>query len=159
MILYYFSNRKNFAPFTHVKFIHWKWIMSETGRDHVLVIEDDAFQLKRLEKILTEEGIKFALFSNGKEAIREILTNSDKYSCILSDIHMNVFNGFDITLFTKKSKKKIPIIFLTADDKKETKLKAKDIGVFDYLVKPYSKERLVQVIKKAFLEFKNQKNE
>ncbi|MBU1078745.1 MAG: response regulator [Spirochaetes bacterium] len=131
--------------------------MSETDKDRVLVIEDDSFHLKRLENILAEAHISFTSFNNGKEAITEILNNSEKYSCILSDIHMDVFNGFDVINLIKKSKKKIPIIFITADDKIETKAKAEVIGIFEYLVKPYSKDVLIHAINKAFQKFKSQK--
>ncbi len=110
----------------------------------VLIVDDEDLARKRLRKMLTDLrpnwNLRFA--ENGSSAVEQV--QIQKPDLILLDIQMPEMSGFDVVKNIENQN--IAIIFQTAHD--EFALKAFEVAACDYLLKPFSYERLEQALKK-----------
>lgn len=113
----------------------------------ILVVEDEKGMLLNLEILLSSEGYVVSTAENGIEAIKEI--EKEVPDLILSDIMMPYVDGFE--LFNKVREEfyleHIPFIFLTAKTDRTSIRNAFELGVSDYLTKPFENEELLKAIK------------
>ncbi len=112
----------------------------------ILLIDDHPVNIRLLQITLEREGYTVFSADNGPEGRRIAETQSPHL--ILLDVHMPGENGFETITRLKEnsSTAAIPIIFLTANDETESKLKGFDLGAVDYIVKPFhSREVLARI--------------
>lgn len=111
-------------------------------KDVILVVEDNSEMRSYIQENLINE---FSIIEakNGQEAFKKALEVVP--DLVITDVMMPLMNGFDLTEKLKNDLKTshIPIIMLTAKADEESKLKGLDLGVDDYLVKPFSKKELI----------------
>jgi signal transduction histidine kinase/CheY-like chemotaxis protein len=113
-----------------------------SGRNIILVVEDNSEMRTYIkENLITEYDVLEC--KNGEEGVRkafEIIPD-----LIITDVMMPVMNGYDLSKKLKNDKRTshIPIIMLTAKADEQSKLEGLDIGVDDYLTKPFSKKELI----------------
>ncbi|HEY9188656.1 MAG TPA: HD domain-containing phosphohydrolase [Ignavibacteria bacterium] len=120
----------------------------------ILVVEDDPTTLKIITKILSSQpGFEVIGATNGKEGL--LLAKDTNPDIIISDYSMPVMDGFELCAAVKSDKDLESTIFilLTAISETDKKVQGFDIGVDDYLVKPYNPSELISKIK-AFLKIK-----
>ncbi|MEM8860083.1 MAG: response regulator [Chloroflexota bacterium] len=105
--------------------------------DKVLVIDDSPEHLSLLTMIMELHGYEITIVQNGVEALH--LALEDPPDIILLDILLPEFDGFEVCKFFKHydDTKDIPIIFISACEDAEFKLKAFASGGDDYLTKPF----------------------
>lgn len=122
----------------------------------ILIIDDKAENLKYLKEVLKEEKYKIKATIDAQFAIDSILENP--VDLILLDIKMPVLNGFDVCKIIKQNDKlkDIPIIFISALDDVDIKVKAFENGGVDYITKPFE-EREVKARIKTQLELSTNK--
>ena len=117
---------------------------------HILVVEDNFMNQKLISKIMDLWECNYTIASGGAEAIE--LTTKEKYDLILMDIHMPEMDGCETTHAIRSDDQnlnfQIPIIALTAAALLDEKNRAFDSGMNDFLTKPFSPERLKQMILK-----------
>lgn len=108
----------------------------------IMIIDDLKENLGLLDKTLSKQGYDIRVFNNPVIALKAIANS--RPDLILLDINMPQMNGFDVCIEIKKDNKAktIPIIFLTAQDDKESKIKAFNYGGVDYITKPFIMEEL-----------------
>ncbi|NLY19838.1 MAG: response regulator transcription factor [Tissierellia bacterium] len=106
----------------------------------VLVCEDEMDLNDIISQKLESDGYSVDSCFDGKEAI-DILSYTD-YDLIILDIMMPKANGFDVLKSLRNAGKDTPVMFLTARDAIEDRVKGLDSGADDYLVKPFSFEEL-----------------
>jgi two-component system sensor histidine kinase/response regulator len=106
-------------------------------RGKILIIDDTPYNLKILSHLLTEKGHEVRKALNEEMALMAIKT--DPPDLILLDILMPDVDGYQICEQLKASKTTadIPIIFLTAVDDVDSKVKAFALGGVDYITKPF----------------------
>jgi len=116
----------------------------------ILFIDDEIPILKVTKLLLSSLGFQAYLVSSGKIAT-EILSDKAKQQeikIIFLDLTMPKMSGLELLEWINKNNIKIPTILQTGiQDKKEIE-KAKKLGIKDYIIKPYSKEQLNQLIVK-----------
>lgn len=115
----------------------------------VLIIEDDVTMLELLRVHLKAVGHAVRVASDAADGIRYIL--ADKPDLILSDVGMPYLDGMELlrALRSDASTMRIPVIFLTGRDDDETLVKARQLGVDDFLTKPIQVEDLLSSIDKV----------
>jgi len=121
--------------------------MSEIQPPRILIVEDEPINLGLIVETLKDCGFELLTAINSEEAISIALSLIP--SLILLDIRIPGMNGFEVCKHLKSvaTTKDIPIIFLTAVNKIEEKVKAFQIGGIDYITKPYEPaEVLARVI-------------
>ena len=110
----------------------------------ILVVDDEV----RIREVVSEyakvSGFECDQASDGLEAIEMVIKND--YDCIVLDIMMPELDGF-IALKRIKEIKNIPVIMLSARQEEYDKLFSFDLGVDDYVTKPFSPKELMARIK------------
>lgn len=102
----------------------------------ILLIEDDKESAKYLVKGLREQGHVIDHAANGKDGL--FLATTEKYDAMIVDRMVPEVDGMTIVQTLRASGNETPILFLTALDKVEEKVKGLRAGADDYLAKPYS---------------------
>lgn len=110
----------------------------------ILIVDDEVKIREVVNEYAKVSGYECDQASNGKDAI-EMVKNND-YDCIILDIMMPELDGFSAC---KKIKaiKNVPVIMLSARQEEDDKLFSFDIGVDDYVTKPFSPKELMARIK------------
>lgn len=120
---------------------------------HILLAEDNELNMEIAEFVLQNGGADVTKAWNGQEAV-ELFRKSayGEFDAILMDIMMPVMNGYEaakkIRSLDREDAKTIPIIAMTANAFMEDRLKAKEAGMNEHIVKPLDVELLIKVIHK-----------
>jgi two-component system, sensor histidine kinase and response regulator len=123
----------------------------------ILIIDDKVENLKYLNEVLKEENYKIKATIDAQFAIDSILENP--VDLILLDIKMPVLNGFEVCNIIKQNDKlkDIPIIFISALDDVDIKVKAFENGGVDYITKPFEEKEIKARIKTQLELFESKK--
>lgn len=111
----------------------------------ILVVDDEEMIRNVIEEYLKNEGYSYIEAANGYEAIDKVKFNSD-IDLIIMDIMMPKLDGFSACKEIKKIKD-IPVIVLSARGEEYDKLLGFDVGIDDYVTKPFSPKELIARIK------------
>ncbi|MGD1853302.1 MAG: EAL domain-containing protein [Leptolyngbyaceae cyanobacterium] len=121
---------------------------SDTLRDtaiygDILIVDDVPPNLDFLSTVLTQQGYKVRSAINGKVALK--IAKAARPDLILLDIRMPDMDGYEVCRLLKASPltQEIPVIFLSALDATDEKVKAFSIGGVDYIPKPFQTEELL----------------
>ncbi len=115
---------------------------------HVLLVEDNQVNQLVAKTILKKLGYEVSIAHNGKEAVDTISTMD--FDIVLMDCHMPVMDGYEATLKIRKNPKydQLPIVAVTANVMQGDKEKCMQVGMNDYLTKPYEKKALAALLHK-----------
>ena len=125
---------------------------------YILVVDDVIDNLRVISDILKHKGYEVRCTKNGKAALQAVLEKTP--DLILLDIQMPEIDGFEICeqLKQKNKTKNIPIIFLSAADNIESKIKGFQAGGIDYITKPFQVEEiLIRIHNQLSLQAANNK--
>ena len=128
--------------------------------EHILVVDDQATQRKKLTMAVRELGHKVDSASDGTEALIKVRANS--YDLILLDILMPDMDGFEVMEFLKKdpSLRDIPIIVISAlDNEMSSVVKAIELGAQDFLPKQFDPVLLRARIDSSLVKKRNRDRE
>lgn len=111
------------------------------------IIVDDEFPSREELKYFINKFSSLVVedeFDNGVDALKFISSNT--IDVIFLDINMPLLNGIEFSKILYKNNQDIKIIFITAY--KEHAVEAFEVHAFDYLLKPYSEERIISALKR-----------
>ncbi len=110
---------------------------------HILVVDDDAVNLKIAEHMLAPY-FEVSLMDSAKEALEALERRIP--DLILLDLHMPEMDGFEMMelLQEKEEWKDIPVVFLTADNDREVEVRGFKEGAQDFITKPFVAEIMIQ---------------
>jgi len=112
----------------------------------ILAVDDTAFFLTILKKILQDSRYNLTCVSSGRDALKYLEKHTP--DMFLLDIEMPGMDGYELATKIKESGHKAPIIFLTGNAKKEYLAKAVKSGAADFIIKPINKDVLLDKIRK-----------
>ena len=107
----------------------------------LLLAEDDEKTAAALRVGLTEQGFVVDVTRNGDEALH--LAQTIGYSLIVLDVMLPGRDGWSILQSYRRGGGQAPVLFLTARDAVEDRVKGLDLGADDYLVKPFAFSELL----------------
>jgi len=127
-----------------------------TTKAYILLVDDNPFNIVVAERLISSHGYKVKTALSGVEAIRTVTENKDnpeKIRLIFMDIQMPIMDGYETTkrlrcLMENKMVEEIPIVALTANDRREDKEKCIRMGMCDHLGKPLKDRDLKLVLNK-----------
>ena len=121
---------------------------------NVLLIEDNESIVSGLKYSLEQEKYKVFSCTNVADTIK-FLEENKQVDIAIIDISLPDGNGFDLYQNYIKEKN-IPSIFLTARDSEDDVVKGLELGVEDYMTKPFSTKELLARIKRNIMKHKNE---
>lgn len=107
----------------------------------ILVVDDEDRMRKLVKDFLTNKGYYVIEASNGEDAV-DIFMNDKDISMILLDVMMPKMDGWETCRIIREYSK-VPIIMLTAKSEEKDELKGFELGVDEYITKPFSPKILV----------------
>ncbi len=126
----------------------------------ILVVEDEKKIRDVIVKTLKKENYAVDSCIDGEEAL-EYISAAD-YDAVILDIMMPKLDGFEVLKKIRSKNMKIPVMFLTARDGIEDRVKGLDYGADDYLIKPFAFEELLArvrvMLRKNQMENENKGN-
>lgn len=127
----------------------------------VLVVDDEARMRKLIKDFLIQKGFSVLEAENGERAIDVFESNKNKIGIILLDVMMPKLDGWSV-LRQIRQNSNVPIIMLTARGEEQDELFGFELGVDEYISKPFSPKILVArveaILKRASQKEKNLKD-
>jgi DNA-binding NtrC family response regulator len=117
------------------------------ARKSILVVDDERNQREILETILSGEGYDVTTASSGEAAMKFV--ESRRFDLVLTDLKMAGMSGLDLLKELTNYDKSIIVILLTAHGSVDSAVDALRLGAFDYLQKPYDREKLIDTVSRA----------
>ena len=112
----------------------------------ILIVEDETKIASLLKDAINEYFHSVVIAKNGQEGLERFKKN--KPDIVITDIMMPKINGLEMTIEIKELDELIPIIVLSAHSDKEKLLKAIDIGINKYFIKPFDPDEVLEHINK-----------
>ncbi len=119
--------------------------MAEAAK--ILVVDDEIIVIKSAERVLSAEGYHVEGALSGREAILKMEQNN--YNLVLTDLKMPEVDGITLIRWMKKSKPDIGIVIITGYPSQDTIKEALELGIIDYVPKPFTPAALVDVTQRA----------
>ena len=113
----------------------------------ILLIEDDLSTASALKKVLQAEGYGVDLAERGDDGLAQATTHS--FDLVLTDLRLPGLSGLELAARLQTAKPKLPIIMMTAHGTTDTAIEATKLGVYEYLVKPFEADELLDLVASA----------
>lgn len=108
----------------------------------ILIVDDESRMRKLIKDFLIQKGYQILEAADGEEALKVFEENTNKINLILLDVMMPKLDGWSVLRQIRQSSK-IPIIMLTARGEEQDELFGFELGVDEYISKPFSPKILV----------------
>jgi len=107
----------------------------------ILIVEDEQKTGDYLKQGLSEAGFLADLARDGVDGLHLALT--DDYDLVVLDVMLPRLDGWQVLRAIRQKGKQLPVLFLTARDQVEDRVKGLEFGADDYLVKPFAFSELL----------------
>ena len=123
----------------------------DMGSLNILVIDDEPFMCKLIERLLRDMGVdEIDLANDGEQGLKKVSVDTDLIIC---DLEMPNMNGFEFVHRLRNNpsgpKPSVPVLIVTGHGEEDAVRGAVNLGINGYLVKPVSKQALESRIAKA----------
>lgn len=115
--------------------------------EKIIVADDEQSMREFLEIMLTKEGYKVSLASNGEDVLK--LIDNDVFDLALLDIRMPRLDGISTLKRIKAISPETIVIMITAYASTDTAIRAMKEGAYDYITKPFKIDEIKMIIKNA----------
>lgn len=115
----------------------------------VLVVDDSASVRNTLGQLLRDGGFEVATARDGLEGMRAVMDSP--FAAVLTDLEMPQVNGFELTEYIRKrsGQPELPVVMLTSRGQNKHRMRAAEVGVDVFLVKPYSDQQLLDSLREV----------
>jgi len=110
----------------------------------ILYVEDEDDIREMLKDVIKDDFKRFVTARDGVEGLKKF--KKGEFDIVITDIEMPKMDGMSLAEEIKKISKNTPVILLTAYSEKERLFRAIDIGITKYLVKPFTPDKLLDVV-------------
>jgi FixJ family two-component response regulator len=121
------------------------------AKNLIPVIDDDESVRRTTTRLIESFGFRSAAFESAEKFLSS--GQLDDASCLIVDLQMPGMNGLQLQSQLAMAGCRVPVIFITAYDDKESRRRAMQAGAIAFLGKPFSDEQLLQGIRLALDEF------
>ncbi len=113
----------------------------------VLVVDDTATDLKKLEQIISDAGYTVITAASGKDAVNK--AKQEQPDAVFLDVIMPDMNGFQVcrAIKTDASTKAIPVVIVSSKSEKTDKVWGAEQGAQGYITKPYTPDQIVSQLR------------
>ena len=124
----------------------------------VLVVDDESRMRKLIKDFLVQKGYSILEAENGEEALKVFVENQNQINLILLDVMMPKLDGWSVLRQIRQTSR-VPIIMLTARGEEQDELFGFELGVDEYISKPFSPKILVARVEAILKRTMGDKNE
>jgi two-component system chemotaxis sensor kinase CheA len=126
-------------------------VKSKPSDYNVLMVDDSKTDRKIMEKSLAPLGVTLTEASDGQEALSIIRSNEVFFDAVLIDIEMPRMDGYSLASEIRKYSrfKQLPLIAVTSRTSKSDRMRGVEVGMSEYITKPYSPDYLMNVVKRS----------
>jgi two-component system copper resistance phosphate regulon response regulator CusR len=107
----------------------------------ILIVEDEQKAGDYLKQGLSEAGFSVDLLRDGLDGLHQAM--NEEYDLIILDVMLPNLDGWNILQKLRQASNSSPVLFLTARDQVEDRVKGLELGADDYLVKPFAFSELL----------------
>ena len=112
---------------------------------NILIAEDEVQIASFVSKGLQRAGYQTQIATNGRSALSMAL--SGKFDLILLDIDLPEVDGWSVLVAMRTQSSQTPVIIVTALDGTEERRQSQDLGVADYITKPFRFSNLLAIVR------------
>lgn len=116
--------------------------------DRILIVDDEEAIREIVHSMLTISGFRCQQAGSGAEALA-ILESGEEFELILTDLMMSGMDGIALLERTKEKYPDVPVVMVTAVHDISVALAAIRNGAYDYLLKPFEREQLLAIVRRA----------
>ena len=122
----------------------------------IVIVDDDESVCRALRRLIRSLGMEAETFKSGQEFL-DLCEAMPSYEpgCVILDVQMPGMNGLDVQQQLAKSRKKIPVIFITAHDDLGARERALAAGAIAFIRKPFQDEILIKTMRQALNRIPN----
>ena len=113
------------------------------GDATILVVDDESRMRKLIKDFLIQKNYNILEAEDGEKALKVYEENKEKIDLILLDVMMPKLDGWSVLRNIRQENKKLPIVMLTARAEEQDELFGFELGVDEYITKPFSPKILV----------------
>jgi DNA-binding response OmpR family regulator len=113
------------------------------GDATILVVDDESRMRKLIKDFLIQKNFNIIEAEDGEKALKAYEENKEKIDLILLDVMMPKLDGWSVLRNIRQENKKLPIVMLTARAEEQDELFGFELGVDEYITKPFSPKILV----------------
>ncbi len=113
------------------------------GDATILVVDDESRMRKLIKDFLIQKNFNIIEAEDGEKALKSYEENKEKIDLILLDVMMPKLDGWSVLRNIRQDNKKLPIVMLTARAEEQDELFGFELGVDEYITKPFSPKILV----------------
>lgn len=128
----------------------------------ILVVDDESRMRKLIKDFLIQKNYTILEAEDGEKALKVYHENKEKINLILLDVMMPKLDGWSVLRQIRQENKSLPIVMLTARAEEQDELFGFELGVDEYITKPFSPKILVArveaILKRAIPDKKEQKS-
>lgn len=124
----------------------------------ILVVEDDELSGRLLKSILVKGGYRVEICQEGNSAIHFLEENHRDIDLILTDILMPLVGGFDLIEHFRNRGARNHFMVITSLRDQATLERARQLGVSDFITKPYKSSEVISRINQFFLDLAEEAN-
>lgn len=128
----------------------------------VLVVDDEARMRKLIKDFLAQKDFNILEAEDGEKALKIYNENKNRINLILLDVMMPKLDGWSVLRQIRQENKTLPIVMLTARTEEQDELFGFELGVDEYIAKPFSPKILVArveaILKRTALKEKETKD-
>jgi two-component system copper resistance phosphate regulon response regulator CusR len=131
--------------------------MPRGNKVKILIVEDEPKTGDYLRQGLSEAGFVVDLMRDGVDGMHMALT--DDYDLVVLDVMLPRLDGWKVLRGIREGGKQMPVLFLTARDQIEDRVKGLELGADDYLVKPFAFSELLARVRTLLRRGKSKDSE
>ena len=128
----------------------------------ILIVDDESRMRKLIKDFLIKKNYNILEAEDGEKALKVYSENKNKIKLILLDVMMPKLDGWSVLRQIRQESKTLPIVMLTARAEEQDELFGFELGVDEYITKPFSPKILVArveaILKRAIPETKELKD-
>lgn len=115
----------------------------------IYICDDEVGILRYLSKLLKGQGYEVETYSTGTDLLRRLETAPVSLSLLLQDVRMPDVDGIEVLKQVKRTLPNLPVVVMTAHGTVDDAVHAIRLGAYDYVLKPFPKEKILGVLAKA----------
>jgi two-component system response regulator HydG len=120
------------------------------AQEKILICDDEQGILNYLKKLLQSEGYAVETFCGGRDLLRRLEDGEPADAdLLLQDVRMPDMDGISVLKRVKKMRPGLPVVIMTAFGTIDAAVETIKLGAYDYVTKPFPKEKILSVMKNA----------